>query len=100
MASNSAGVQTLVGSVSMVAEILGSFGVVVEAAAHLQQFGDGDVVAVGHARDVLRHRIVETELAFLGELQDHRGRHRLGVRGDPEVGVGAGRACAPSSVVP
>ncbi len=69
----------------------GGIGVVVEAAAHFQQFGDGDVVAVGHARDVLRHRIAETELAFLGQLQDHRGRHRLGIRGDPEVGVGAGR---------
>ena len=70
---------------------LGGVGVVVEAAAHLQQLGDGDVVAVGHARDVLRDWIAETELAFLGQLQDHRGRHRLGVRGDPEVGVGAGR---------
>ena len=70
----------------------GSIGVVVEAAAHLQQFGDRDVVAIGHARDVLRDRIVETELAFLGQLHDHRGRHRLGIRGDPEVGVGAGRA--------
>ena len=71
---------------------LGSISVVVEAAAHLQQFVDRDVVAVGHARDVLRDRIIETELAFLRQLHDHRGRHRLRVRGDPEVGVGAGRA--------
>jgi hypothetical protein len=27
--------------------------VVVETAAHIQQLGDGDVVAIGHARDVL-----------------------------------------------
>jgi hypothetical protein len=29
--------------------------------------GDGDLVAVGNARDVLRDWIVETELAFLGK---------------------------------
>ena len=38
----------------------------------------------------LRDRIVETQLAFLGEQHDQRGRHRLGIRGNPEVGVGAG----------
>jgi hypothetical protein len=32
------------------------------------------------------------ELAFLSEQHDYRGRHRLGIGGDPEVGVGAGRA--------
>ncbi len=69
----------------------GGIGVIVETAAHFQQLGDGDVVAVGHARDVLGHRIVETELPLLSQLHDHRGRHRLGIRGDPEVGVGAGR---------
>ena len=69
---------------------LGVVVVAVKAAAHLQQFGDGDLVAAGDARDVLRDRIVETELAFLGEQHDHRGRHRLGIGGDPEVGVGAG----------
>ena len=71
---------------------LGVVVVGVKAAAHIQQFCDGDVVAVGHARDVLRDWIVETELAFLGEQHDHCGRHRLGIRGDPEVGVGAGWA--------
>jgi hypothetical protein len=35
--------------------------------------------------DVIRYGIAETELAFLGQLHDHRGRHRLGVRRDPEV---------------
>ena len=75
----------------------GGIGVVVEAATHLQQLGDSDVVAVGHARDVLRHRIADTELAFLRQLQDHRGRHRLGIRGDPEVRVGAGRGFGPAA---
>ena len=32
------------------------------------------------------------ELAFLGQLQDHGGGHRLGVRRDPEVGVAARRS--------
>ena len=64
--------------------------VVVEAAAHFQQLGDGDVIAVGHVRDVLRDWIVETELSFLSEQHDHRGRHRLGIRGDPEMSVAAG----------
>ena len=31
------------------------------------------------------------ELAFLRQLHDHRGRHRLGIGSDPEVGVGVGR---------
>ena len=47
---------------------LGRIGVVVEAAAHLQQVGDGDLVAVGRARNVFRDRIVEIEPAFLGQL--------------------------------
>jgi hypothetical protein len=66
----------------------------VKATAHVQQFGDSNLVAVGHARDVFRDWIVETELAFLGKQHDHRGRHRLGIRGDPEVSVGAGWACS------
>src|SRR4029077_16818 len=70
----------------------GVVGVIVEAAPHFQQLGDGDVVAVGHTRHILRDWIVETKLAFLGEQHDHRGRHRLGIRRDPEVGVGAGWA--------
>ena len=69
----------------------GGVQVVVEAAAHLQQFGEGDVLAVGHTRHVFRHRVSEFELSFLRHLDDHRGRHRLGVRGDPEMRVGAGR---------
>ena len=73
----------------------GGIGVIVETAPHFQQLGDGDLVAVGYARDVLRHRIVEAELALLSQLQDHRGRHRLGIGGGPEIGVGAGRVfCA------
>jgi hypothetical protein len=64
--------------------------VCVKPAAHVQQFSDGDLVAVWHARDVLQDWIVETELAFLGEQHDHCSRHRLGIGGDPEVRVGAG----------
>jgi hypothetical protein len=41
---------------------------------------------------LLRDWIVETELAFLGE--HHRGRHRLGIGGDPEVSVDAGWSCS------
>jgi len=63
-------------------------------ALHLCQVADGDVVPVWHARHVLRDWIVETEFAFLGEQHDHRGRHRLSIGGDPEVGVGAGWACS------
>jgi hypothetical protein len=50
---------------------------------------DGDVIAVGHASDVLRDWIVDTELAFLGKQHNHRSRHRVGIGGDPEVGIGA-----------
>jgi hypothetical protein len=32
----------------------GGIGVIVDAATHFQQLGDGDVVAVGHSREVLR----------------------------------------------
>ena len=73
----------------------GSVGVVVEAAAHLEQLCDGDLVAIGHARDVLRDRIVEGELVLLSQLRDERGGHRLGVGGDAEVRGGARRyGCA------
>jgi hypothetical protein len=34
----------------------------VKAAAHIQQFSDGDLVTIGHVRDVLRNWIVKTEL--------------------------------------
>ena len=72
---------------------LGVIGVVIEAAAHLEQLGDRDLVTVGHACDVLRHGIVETELVLLRQKHDERGGHGLGVGGDTEVGVGAGRVC-------
>ena len=62
IASNSAGVQTLAGSCVYGRRDYGVVGVIVEAAAHFQQLGDSDVVAVGHARDVVRHWIVETSL--------------------------------------
>jgi hypothetical protein len=51
--------------------------------------GDGDVVAVGDARDVIGHRIIEPKLAFLSQLHDHCCRYGLGIRGDPELGFGA-----------
>jgi len=34
--------------------------------------------------------MVETELVLLRQLHDHRGGHRLGIRGGPEIRVGAG----------
>ncbi len=49
----------------------------------------------GTSRLVLRHRIVELQLPLLGQLQDHRRRHRLGDRRDAEVGVGVGPALLP-----
>ena len=79
---------------------LGRVRVAVEPAAHLQQLGDGDVLAVGHVRNVVGHRVAELELAVLGEQHDQRRSHGLGVRGDPEMGVRSGGVCAPSSVVP
>src|SRR6185312_5288589 len=66
----------------------GSIGVVVETAANVEQVGDGDVVTVGHARDVLRYGVVETELVLLRQLHDDGGGHGLGVGGDAEVGAG------------
>jgi hypothetical protein len=39
----------------------------VKAAAHVQQFSDGDLVVIGNAWDVLRDSVVEIELAFLGQ---------------------------------
>ena len=64
--------------------------VAVEPAAHLQQVGEGDVLAVWHVRNVVRDGVAELQLAVLGEQHDQRGRQGLGVRGDPEVRV-AGR---------
>ena len=46
--------------------------VAVEAAAHLQKLCDGDVLAVGHIRNVGGHRIAELQLAVLGEQHDQR----------------------------
>ena len=66
-----------------------------QAAPHLEQVADRDVVPVRNARDILRDRIVEAQLAFLGEQHGHGGGHRLGVRGDPEMRVaGRGRRAA------
>ena len=48
--------------------------VVVQPAAHLQQLCDGDVLAVGHVRNVGGHRVAELELAVLGEEHDQRRR--------------------------
>ena len=39
----------------------------VKTTAHIQQFTDGDLVAIGHIRDVIRNGIVKPELVFLGE---------------------------------
>ena len=100
MANTSCGVQTFVGSASRVAAKLGRVRVAVQAAAHRQQLGDGDVLAVGHVRNVLRYRIAELELAFLGQQHNHRRRHCLGDGGDPEVSVTGRRHSAPRSVVP
>ena len=73
----------------------GGICIVVEATAHLQQLGDSDLVAVGYARNILRHRVAETQFVFLSQLHDDRGRHRLGIRCDPEVGVRIGRSVHP-----
>ena len=66
---------------------LGRGRVAVEPAAHLQQLGDSDVLAVRHIGDVDRYRVAEPELAVLGKQHDQRRRHGLGVRSDPEMGV-------------
>jgi len=101
MASNSSVFQTLVGSRSTVAARLGSISDVVEPAAHLQQFVDRDVVAIGHARDVLRDRIIETELAFLGQLpRSPRPSSDFVFEAIRKWGVGVGGLVVPSCVVP
>ena len=74
--------------------------VVVQAAPHFKEFADRDVVAIRNALNIFRDRIVETQFPFLGQQHDHRGRHRLGIRGDPEMRVGARRVVPPSSVAP
>ena len=63
----------------------GVLGVAGQSAAHVEQLGDRDVVAVGDVGPVLGDRIVERQLAFLGQLQDDRRRHRLGDAADPVV---------------
>ena len=66
-----------------------------QAAPHLQEVADRNVVPIGNALDILRDRIVEAQLSFLGQQHGHGGRHRLGVRGDPEMRVaGRGRRAA------
>jgi hypothetical protein len=45
-------------------------------------------------------RIVEIEATFLGQLYDHRGRHRLGIRGDSKRVSARGGIDAPTVVVP
>ena len=65
--------------------------VAVQAAAHRQQLGDRDVLAVRHPRDVPRHGIGEPQLPLLRQQQRHRGGHRLGDRGDADVGAARGR---------
>ena len=37
---------------------------------------------------------LSSQLALLSQLQDHGGRHRLGIGGDPEMRIGLRRRCA------
>jgi hypothetical protein len=46
--------------------------IAIKPAAHRQQFCDGDVLAVGHIRNVVGHGVAEPELAVLGKLHDQR----------------------------
>jgi hypothetical protein len=68
--------------------------VVVQAAPHLKELADRDVVAIWNAGNIFRHRIVETQFSFLGQQHDYGGRHCLGVRDDSKMRVAARRGCA------
>ena len=91
MSSTSCGVQIFAGSAFEGVREAGVVRVAVQAAAHRQQLGDRDVLAVRHPRDVPRHGIGELQLPLLCEQQRHRGGHRLGDRGDADVGAARGR---------
>ena len=69
--------------------------VVIQAAPHLEQLSDRDGVAIGNALDIFRDRVVEAQFSLLGQQHDHRGRHRLGVRGGAEMRIGPRRGRAP-----
>lgn len=66
-------------------------GEVIEATPHLKELANGDLVTVRDALNVFRDQIVEAQFPFLDQLHDDGGRHRLGVRCGPEMGIGARR---------
>lgn len=55
---------------------LGRGDIVEQAAPHLKELADGDVVAIENPGNIFRDRIVEAQFPFLGQQHDHGGRHR------------------------
>ena len=62
-----------------------------EAAGVVEELSDGDLVAVGHARNPVGDVVVEGDLALPDQLQDEVGGERLGLAGDLELHVGVQR---------
>ena len=65
-----------------------------EAAGHVQQLTDGDVLSVANLGLVFAYRVVESEPAFVNQLQNDRAGKRLGVAAYAKVVVGRNRSIA------
>jgi hypothetical protein len=75
----------------------------VKSARHVREHAQRGLIAVGHPRDILAHRVVEVELLLVGEDQEKRRGEGLGDAADTKVildphgllGLGVGHtACA------
>src|SRR4028119_2008376 len=79
--------------VECIVEVL-ILGVAEEAAGHVQQLANGDVLPVGNLGLVLAYRVVEPQPAFVYQLQDDRPGEGLGVAAYAEVVVWRDRGVA------
>src|SRR4028119_739256 len=77
--------------VERVVEVL-VLGVAEEAAGHVQELADGDVLPVGHLGLVLAYRIVEPQLTLIYQLQDDRPGEGLGVAAYADVVIRRNRS--------
>jgi hypothetical protein len=69
-------------------------GIAEEAAGHVQELTDSDVISVGNLGLELTYRVVETQLALLDKLQNDCPGKGLGVAAYAKVIVGRDRGVA------
>ncbi len=62
-----------------------------QAAAHVRELTQRDVLSVGHSVDVRGDRVVQADLAAVDELEQRGDGEGLGLAADPHVQVGAHR---------